>query len=562
MAVEAERITARALRDKGKIDRRGQVLLLLAFAASLAVGYVGYQRFTAAPSAAVPNQLATVGRGTVAATVSATGSVVPNLKAQLAFGTSGTVSQVSVALGDKVKAGQLLAKLDTSTLENKVAQAKSSLRAAQIKLEQLKAGATPVEIAAAKAGLDSAQARYDDVAKGATDADIKAAQQSTASAEANLAKAQAELAKLKAGPSQDEITATAADMQKKQAAVIKAQADYDRVAWRGDVQSRPEAVALQQATIDYQAAVANYNLKTAPPKPDDVAAGEKAVETAAAALAAAQARLAQIEAGPTNADLQASHASIASARAQLALKTTPATALDQQGAEEQITQAELAVRQAEIDLAKASLVAPFDGVISAVNLNKGEQTANSSNVTLVNPDSVRVDVSVDETDLSKLALGKTAQIAFDALPDASLTSKVVAISPNATVQQGVVTYLVSLQIDTRGVYLPAGMTANVNIVVDQRDNVLVVPNRAIRTQGRNRVVEVMAEGKPETRPVTIGLSNDQVTEVSNGLQEGEQVVIPSTTTTPSRAPGLGGMPMGGFGGGPVMIQQAPAPAKR
>ncbi len=493
MGVDTRKIEQKTPRARRKMGLGSVLVLLIAFLASAGVGYTVYQRVNAAPTQTVPDQVVPVTKGTISATVSATGNVVADHQAKLTFSTSGTIKQVNVALGDKVKAGQVLATLVTTTLENKLAIAKSNLHTAQIRLDALKAPANPGDVAAAQAGVVSAQA--------------------------SLTKAQGDLSKLQAGPTQDDITMAKADLAKKQAALQQAQAAYDKVSWRSDIGSRPEAVALQQATSDYQASLAAYNLKIAPPKPEDVATAKKNVESATSALASAQAKLNQLNAGAKQTDLDA--------------------------AEEAVHSASLSVVQAQTDLNNASLVAPIAGTVAAVTMNVGEQTSGNSYITIVDPSSVRVDVTVGETDLSKVTLGKPARVGFDALPDTNLQGKVVAIAPNSTVQQGVVTYLVSIRLDTKGVYLPAGMTANVNIVVDQRDNVLLVPNRAVRVQGRNRVVDVLVDGKPETRPVTVGLSNDQMTEIANGLQEGDQVVIKTTTTVAPRVGGFGG-PGGGM----------------
>lgn len=92
--------------------------------------------------------------------------------------------------------------------------------------------------------------------------------------------------------------------------------------------------------------------------------------------------------------------------------------------------------------------------------------------------------------------------------------------------------------------LKPGMTASATVVFAQKENVLAVPNRAIRIQGQSRVVDVLVDGRTEARTVKVGLSSDQVTEITEGLAEGEQVVIPGTTTaTSSTVPGLtGGSP--------------------
>ena len=173
-------------------------------------------------------------------------------------------------------------------------------------------------------------------------------------------------------------------------------------------------------------------------------------------------------------------------------------------------------------------------------------------MTLVDPSQVRVDVTVDETDVAKIAVGKNATITFDALPDRPFRGKVLAISPTGTLTQGVVSYPVSLSIDARNQVLPAGMTASTTITIDEKNDVLIVPNRAVRRQGREQVVEVMGEdGKPATRPVRTGVQNDTLVEITDGLNEGDQVLIQGTTTRQPSLGGAGGGP-GGPGGGPAV----------
>jgi multidrug efflux pump subunit AcrA (membrane-fusion protein) len=95
----------------------------------------------------------------------------------------------------------------------------------------------------------------------------------------------------------------------------------------------------------------------------------------------------------------------------------------------------------------------------------------------------------------------------------------------------------------------SGMTANVTIVVEQRDNILLVPNRAVKTTGKQKTVTVLKDGKPTPVTVTLGMSNDTQSEVTSGLNEGDAVVVPQTTTTTSGGGGGGfGGPGGGFGG--------------
>lgn len=530
---------------------RGQLLALLAvLLGSIFVGNKGYEQLTPAP-VALP-QTAKVQRGTIQATVISSGTVAITRQAKLAFTASGRLKTMNVAVGDAVTAGQALAELDTTSLELKLEQAQSSLRTAQTKLQQLSIGAKGVDVAAAAASYQSAVAKYNDLLAGASTADLKSAEQSELSAEASVQNAQKALDTLKNGPSQDEIITAKASVEKSQAALQSAQGAYDKVAWRPDIGARAEAVALQQATIDYQSALASFNIKMVPPVAQDVTAAEMNLAGSQAALVSAQERLNTLQGGPKTSDVEAARASVANAQSALSSKTDGPTAEDLMLQQEQITQAQLSLRSAELDVAGAKIVAPYNGVIAAVVPNVGEQVSGTA-ITIVDPKALRIDATIDETDVAKIAVGQPAQVTFDAIANARFDGKVIAVAPNATVTQGVVSYLVSVQFDPGKQNLPAGMTASVTIVVDQKTNTLLVPNRAVRTQtvqGRAvRGVQVQTATGSEFRPVTVGMSNDQNTEILSGLQEGDTALLPQTTATGSRVPGMGGIAVPAGGGG-------------
>ena len=139
----------------------------------------------------------------------------------------------------------------------------------------------------------------------------------------------------------------------------------------------------------------------------------------------------------------------------------------------------------------------------------------------------------------------------------TFNGRVLTITPQATVSSGVSTYPVTISIDTGGETLPAGLSASVRIVTAQRQDVLLVPNRAIKAQGGARTVDVQQpDGTTATRRVQVGLVGDQQTEIVSGLNAGDVVVVPSATRTStttatggSQAAGLGGA-IPGVGGGP------------
>jgi HlyD family secretion protein len=795
----------------GGLGARPVLIAVLVLGVLIGLGVVAYQRFLATPAPAPTGQVIPVRRGNVAATVSATGSVVATKQAKLVFSNTGRIQDIMVNVGDQVTAGQPLARLASDTTQNKLDTARSQLTTAQLKLQQLTETATPDDLAAAQAAYDaavakltdlqngaaasdlqaaqagvvqaqanldeangklktlldgatsadrvaaqsavvsaqntlqSAQAKFDQVQAGALPADVVAAQSAVADAKSTYRAAQAKLDQLMAGATDADLTAAQAafdkaqadvtnakvkldqttatltlspdvvqaqaalagsesklhtahqnldqlsaqlaqanadlggqqslltasikaadetcskfggssgacataraDNEAKQAGLLKAQqsvnllsgggswdqlqaqkdvlsaqADYDaaaaslkqlesahslnvdliaaqtaydtavsavtsarakldqtragpttadQVTAQTAVDQARTGMTTAQAKLDQtmqgaqdadlvaaQTAVdtARANLDSAQAKldtlgvatPQDVQAARSAQTSARAALESAQAKLAQLQAGPTQTDLQAAMSGVASAAAALATKSGAARPSDIALAQEAVRQAELAVQQAQTDQNNNTLTAPFAGVVGTITGNPGETapTGTTGFLTLVDPSAVRVDVTVDETDVARVAVGKSATMTFDALPGRPFRGSVIAVSPSGTLSQGVVTYPVSLSIDTRNQVLPSGLTASATIVIDEKNDVIVAPLRAVRRQGRDQMVEVVGEdGKSTTaRPVKTGVQNDQFVEITDGLDEGEQILVQGTTT---RAPNAGGPGVSGAGG--------------
>ncbi len=310
---------------------------------------------------------------------------------------------------------------------------------------------------------------------------LKTAQTSLASAQASF-----DAAKISNGENGDQLTAARAALDKAQVALDQAQAAYNIVAWRPDIGATSQAAALQSATVDYQSALATFK---------STAAGinDTALRTAAAQLDSAQ----------------------------------------------------VAVDQAQVNLTRTKIVAPFDGVVSTVNYSMGDSTGSSAAVGIVNLSNLQISVTVAEVDLPKIKVGETAQVTYDALPGKTYNARVLQIGPVGTVTQGVVNYPVTVALTDADSAVKPGMTANLAVAVDQRQDVLIVPTRAVRTQGNQKVVTVLNKDQTIVAPVTTGLSNDQSVEITNGLQEGDVVVLNATQTqgansrAPGGAPGLG-----------------------
>jgi HlyD family secretion protein len=527
-----------------------KLALIAVLLAIMGVAYTAYARSPWRGQVAVKPQTFLVRRGTLTTTVSATGSVVATNAAKLGFPVNGKVAEVLVQVGDSVAQGQPLATLDPTDLALQVTQAQAKVASASAALTLIKQGARPEEIAAAEASLTSAQAGLANAQAGPTRADLEAAQASVAAAKANLTAAQTSLSSLQSQPKPDDVKAAQLKLEQAKDSLWSVQVSRDGTCHSGkEYQCAAANQQVAAAEADLKSAQANLDKISQPASAEELKAAQDAVASAQAAYDSAVAKLQQVQAGSTAAEISAAKAAVSAAEQQLAQKRTPYTEADIQSAQAAVDEAKAALALAQHNLDGATLVAPFAGVVSAVAMNPGESSAGGT-VTLVDPKALRIDATLDESEIAKLALGQEAAITFDALTGRNFRGKVIAIAPSGTSSAGVVTYLVSLSIEeTDG--LKAGMTANASIVTSSKENVLLVPNRALQMQGRERVVNVLVGGKPEVRVVRVGVSNDQYTEITDGLNEGDEVLVGGTTTTSPRV-NTGGLIIGGgvLGGGP------------
>jgi HlyD family secretion protein len=239
--------------------------------------------------------------------------------------------------------------------------------------------------------------------------------------------------------------------------------------------------------------------------------------------------------GGTEEQLAATRAQVAQAQSALDRLLNDDRAL--RLAEAQLRQAEINLELAKARLANATLTAPFDGVVSEVNVVPGQAGTGGLQPAIVLADlsDFHIDVSVDEIDVGRLAEGQNVTISVDALPGVPISGVVERIAPTATESAGVVSYVVTVAIDPTAAPIRAGMSAIVDVITDTRDGVLVVPNRFIRidrSTGRS-YVNVKRGDQIEEIEIVTGLRNDNESEVLQGLSEGDMlIIVPSTLRLP------------------------------
>ena len=202
----------------------------------------------------------------------------------------------------------------------------------------------------------------------------------------------------------------------------------------------------------------------------------------------------------------------------------------------QVDEAKAALDMVLAELAKATIIAPFDSIVSDISINEGQQlsamTYANPAICLIDPGEIEMNGIIDEIDVSTVKLGQEADITLDALPNKEVRGKVTFISQAGTVYVGVVSYKTTITLENPDSELRDGMSATADIITDRRENVLLIPNRAIQGARGNYYVEVAVGEQTEQRRVTLGLSDGIEIEVLSGLEEGEEVLLPHMSQFP------------------------------
>ena len=188
------------------------------------------------------------------------------------------------------------------------------------------------------------------------------------------------------------------------------------------------------------------------------------------------------------------------------------------------------------ELMKTEILAPFDGTVVDIGVKENDQLSSfdyssKTAVYLIDTRTVKMEGVVDEVDIYKVKVGQEAVITVDALPGVELKGKVTFISPFGNQTTGVVEFPVTITLDPTETELKGGLTATANIIVDKNENVLLIPNRAVKGSPGNYWVEVVIDEKKvstEKRQVVLGAQNDQFSEVISGLSGGEKIIVEAT----------------------------------
>lgn len=446
-------------------------------------GWFAFTRYQQQRRAAAVSSLQTVAveRGALTATIGATGIVRANQTAILTWQTTGLVENVHVSAGDPVAEDEVLAILkETSLAQN---------------------------IILAGVELYDAQSALNDLLEPASVLSLTQAEQAIARAQENIRDAERRLNNLQSASPQTDIDQARANLVLVGNTLDRARQDFEPYAnkpednlIRATLQSR-----LSQAQKEYDAAASWLNNLLGTSNPIDLSVAESNYAVAQAELKDAQEHYEKLLSGPDPDDIAAAEARIAAA-------------------------------QATVDL--RHIAARFPGTVTEIHSKQGDQVAPGSVAFRIDDLShLLVDVQVSEVDINRLQLGQNVNLTFDAIFDREYHGVVHEVALVGSPVEGVVDFQVTVELTDADEVVRPGMTAAVNIIVEQLEDVVLVPNRAVRLRDGDRVVYVLRAGFPEPVPVILGASSELYSQLVQGdLEVGDPIVLNPPTEFDQQGP--------------------------
>lgn len=532
-----------------------KIIVIISTAAIVIGGYFAYQGIFGEKDN--DYSVFPVAKGEVIQNVSVTGTVIPAKQIDLQFENQGRIKNIEVQIGDNVQTGDVLVRLDSSESSAQLQANYAALDIAQAKLDQILAGNRPediqvyrtavtkaeVEVASKEQALTDAQTDADsDLAEAYEDALDTIRSSYTAADQAllitfarirseyfngssqlatnvkekeniakdNLSTAEDYLEIAEADPGYSKID-TALDEMESAVTSIRSALAYIRAAM--DDPSVANSVSLSDETsIDTERSSIDDELvnltsaeqtinSTRITNQNNINTAQSNLDAAETALEKAQNELALREAGPRQSDIDLAQGQVNQARANIA--------------------------QVQARISKTILKAPAAGTITAVEGETGEITSiNTTIVSMISAGSFQIEANVSETEVAKVELQDRVEMTLDALgPEEKFIGQIIKIDPAETVVSGVIYYKVTSVFDSEDARIKSGMTVNLDIQTDKRENVLYLPYYLIKERNGDKYVLVLENGEVKEKIIETGIEGENSVEITQGLSEGEEVIM-------------------------------------
>ncbi|MCH8741760.1 efflux RND transporter periplasmic adaptor subunit [Patescibacteria group bacterium] len=471
-------------------------------------------------------------KGDLIQEVSVTGKVKPVESVDLAFEKSGKVNQVLVKVGQKVETGQILIVLESAELLAQLREAEANVKIQLAKLDELKQGTQPEEIQVQETKVAGAKVALEDAKKNLLD---KLQDAYTKADDAIRNKVDQFFT--------NPLTHTP------QLALITI--DYQL---KTDIEGRRSVlepvlktwqVSLANLTLNSDFTlyleVANKNLEQiksflnkvalAVNNPNNLVSGlgESIPASWKSDISTARSNINTAISNFTAAEEKLKKAGSDHAIAEQELTLKKAGTIKEQivTQEAQLEKSKANSQYYQTQLVKTILRSPFDGIVVTQNAKVGEiVSANSNIVSIISEAEFEIEANVPEADIAKIKVDNIARLTLDAYgQDIIFQARIIKIDPAETIIEGVTTYKITLQFGTENERIRSSMTANIDILTNMRKGVIAIPQRAIITKDKEKIVRVIRDNRIEEIKVETGLiGKNGMVEIIQGLSEGNQII--------------------------------------
>ncbi len=470
-------------------------------------------------------------KGEIIQTVKISGKVKASSEASMAFQKSGPITYLGVRVGEVVRRGAIIARISSGDENANFLQARASLLNVEANLNQLKQGARPEEIAIKEQTLNNAQSNLDAIYSSLPDS-IHNVDQTTADiVKGKLAnffsysggsyylsfsscdqKAQSAVES-----NRTSIDSSLLDFEKSASliSVISSKEDIDSTFNKGylltgrvnDLISSISSLLLSSCSAQ-NTSLDSYRTNLALTRPaiislfSDITSKRTTLVSAKNTFLSAQKDLDLIKAGTDQNKILAQEASVSEAEAKLSF--------------------------AQSDLDKTIIYAPFDGTVTEVDVVEGETAiANNTVIKLISSNNFEVEAKVPEIDIAKVTVGDPVNVTLDTYgANVIFEGTISRIDPTATLEGNVPMYKVTISFDSNDTRIRVGMTSNVTIITEKKENALSLPIRFIKIDKENGGTVTLKTSKgDETKEVSIGIIGETgLVEITGGLTENDEVV--------------------------------------
>jgi len=532
-----------------KILKNKKLLIIVLI---VVLGFVGYKLI--AKNGKPEYVLEAVSMGTVVKEVSETGAVKISEQINLGFKYAGKINQIYVKVGDNVEAGQSLAKIDTDQLYIELAEAQAALDVAQADYDKLLAGSSSEEIKVAETDVLNTQIALDNKKQVLEDVKIGAEEDLNQNYEDGLDDLDGAYLKIynafnvvseiqrKYFTGNDQEGASVRNskdiienaLDKTDYYIDKArlglQSDVDTALLEVkslllEVRDALEIIRNMTETSLYRDTVTSADKTSLDTQKTNINTGYTNVIASQQDISATKITN-QTNINSAQADVSTAEADLQKNQDELALKKAGPTQENINLYLAKIKQAQANVSLLQNKTNEAVLKSPANGQITAVNKRAGEtvQPADSA-VSLLPEGPFQVEADIYEEDIIDVKIDDFVRIDLPVFPDQTFSGRVILIDPAEKLIDGVVYYEVNIIFNTFREGIKPGMTADIVIETDKKENVLVFSKAALKKTDGESMVRVLENGKVQERKIEVGLEGDEYVEVISGLQEGEQIIV-------------------------------------